>query len=296
MKKQISIERVYHIDLNSEQKEPIPNLLTKELFYDEFGNLIKEITYNPPGIVDQTIESKYDDQDRMIEEICFDGDHELLEKTLFEWDAEGKKTKEEKHYLDGSFDITNFIYNSDANLIERIQRDDEGEVESKEVFIYQDKYLIEHLKYGENEELENKKTFSFKEGKLSAEIHWDIIEQIETRKEYRFTTDGNVEKELYYNSKGDLVKKTEYLKYNNHNVVEFMEEDAYHKNTTKLAYNENNNIILQEQINAAEEINHRIERIFDQDQRPIETLTFVNSRGQGVNLHFKEIHQYEYFN
>lgn len=295
MEKKISVERIYNLDLNGGQTEPNSKLLTKELFFDEQGNVIKEITCNPPGIVDQTIESKYDTKNRLTEEACFDEDDEMLEKTMFFWDEENRKIKEEKHYLDGAFDTIIFTYNSNGDLIEKLQKDDDDEIEAKEIFVYQDKYLLEHLKYGEDEELEEKKTFLIKDGKIASETHWESSEQIETKKEFRFTEDGSVEKELFYNAKGELVKKIEYLKYNKRFVLEFVEEDPYNKNTTKLVYDENDKIIRQEQVNRDGEVNHRIERIYDDNQQIVESLTFVNSKGQGVNLHFKEIHQYEYY-
>ncbi len=295
MTRLISVERIFNLDLNSGQKEPNANLLTKEIFYDKNANVIKELSYNPPGVVDQTVESKYDDRNRLIEETCYDDNDDLLEKTLFFWDDENRKIKEEKHYLDGAMDTTLFIYNSNGDLIEKTQRDDEDEIESKEVFVYQDKYLIEHLKYGEDEELEEKKLYTIKDGKIAVETHWDRVEQTETKKEFRFSEDGSLEKELFYNSKGELIKKIEYLKYHKRFILEFVEEDQYKRNTTKLAYDENDKIILQEQFNREGLLNHKIERSFDQDQRIVESLTFVNTQGQGINLHFKEVHQYEYF-
>ncbi len=293
--KQVSVERIYNLDLNGGQTEINENLLTKELFFDEQGNLIKETTFNPPGVVDQTIESKYDAKNRIIEEICLDADEEMLEKTLFFWNEENKKVKEEKYYLDGAIDTTIFTYNPNGDLIEKIQKDDDDEIESKEVFNYQDKLLLEHLKFGEDEELEEKSTYTIENGKIAIEIHWESAEQVETKKEFRFSKDGSMEKKLFYNAKNELIKKIEFLKYKNGFVEEFIEEDQYHKNTTKIAYDENNNVIKQEQLNRNGETNHRIERIFNQDQQILETLTFVNAGGQGVNMHFKEVHQYEYY-
>ncbi|MBU1012628.1 MAG: hypothetical protein KKG99_06465 [Bacteroidetes bacterium] len=295
MNKQISIERIYNLDMNSGQTEPKQNLLTKEIFYDAQGNPTKDISYNPPGVVDQTIESKYDDQNRLIEESCLDGEEELLEKTFFEWDAKGKKIKEEKHYLDGSIDTTVFTYNQDGHLIEKLCRNDDDEMEYKEAFKFEGKQLVEYIRYDEDEEIAEKKSFTLNDNKLESEVHWTAEEKSETKKEYRYDEEGNVEKELYYNAKKQLVKKIEYQKYRGRYIEEFIEEDAYQRNTTKLEYDEKNNIILQEQFNRNGEINHRVERIFDQNQRLAETMTYVNAKGQGMNLHFKEVHQYEYF-
>jgi hypothetical protein len=294
MNKKISAEKIFQIDLNSGQTEANENMLTKEIFLDEYGNTIKEISYNPPGIIDQTIESKYDDQNRIIEESCFDEEDELLEKTLFFWNEKDKKIKEEKHYLDGSIDTTTFTYNDDANLTEKICKDDEGEIESKEVFTYKNKRLHEHIAFGEDEKIVEKKTFEFEEDKLISETHLDADEGDETRKEFRYDIDGNIEKELNYNTKNQLVKKTEFLKYKERHILEFREEDPYKNNITKLAYNEANNIILQEQFDINGNLNHRIERSFDEGQRLLESMTFVNTQGQGVSLHFKEIHQYDF--
>ncbi|PKP35054.1 MAG: hypothetical protein CVU00_04085 [Bacteroidetes bacterium HGW-Bacteroidetes-17] len=295
MNKQISIERIYNLDMNSGQTEPKQNLLTKEIFYDAQGNPTKDISYNPPGVVDQTIESKYDDQNRLIEEACFDGEEELLEKTFFEWDAKGKKIKEEKHYLDGSVDTTIFNYDSDGHLIEKLCKNDDDEIEYKEAFKFEGNQLVEYSKYNEDEEIAEKKSFTMNDGKLESEVHWTAEEGNETTKKYRYDEEGNVEKELYYNAKKQLVKKVEYQKYRGRFIEEFIEEDPYQLNTTKLEYDEKNNIILQEQFNQNGEINHRVERTFDQNQRLIETMTYVNAKGQGMNLHFKEVHLYEYY-
>jgi len=295
MSKQISIERIYNLDMNSGQTEPTQNLLTKEIYYDTQGNPIKDVSYNPPGVVDQTIESKYDDQNRLIEEACFDGEEDLLEKTFFVWDTDGKKINEEKHYLDGSIDTTVFTYNSDGHLIEKLCKNDDDEIEYKEEFKFEGKQLVEYLRYNEDKEVEEKKSLRFNNNLIEAEVHWIAEEDIETTKEYRYDEEGNVEKELYYNQKKQLVKKVEYQKYRGRLIEEFIEEDPYQRNTTKLEYDEKNNIILQEQFNRNGEINHRVERTFDQDQRLAETMTYVNAKGQGMNLHFKEIHQYEYF-
>ena len=295
MNKKISAERIFQIDLNGGQTEANNNALTKEIILDEQGNTIKEISYNPPGIIDQTIESKYDDQNRIIEESCFDQEDDLLEKTLFFWDEENKKVKEEKHYLDGSIDTTTFTYNEDGHLIEKVCKDDEGEIESKEVFNHKDKRLHEHIVFEGSEEIVEKKTFVFEDGKLVAETHLDADEGDETKKEFRYNEEGSIEKELNYNAKGQLVKKTEFLKYKGPHILEFREEDPYKNNLTKLQYDKGDNIILQEQFDINGNLNHRIERTFDEGQRLLESMTFVNTQGQGVNLHFKEIHKYEFW-
>ncbi len=293
MKKQISVERIFQIDLNSGKSEADNSTLTKERLFDEQGNTTKEVSYNPPGIVDQTIESQYDEKNRLIEESCFDEEDELLEKTIFYWDND-KKIKEEKHYLDGSIDTTTFTYNTNGQLTEKMCKDDEDEIENKELFNYDGKRLNEHMLFEGEDELIEKKTFVFENDKLISETHLDAIEGDETRKEFRYDADGNIAKELNYNPKNQLIKKTEFLKYKGQYVIEFREEDRYKNNITKLTYNEYDNIILQEQFSIDGELNHRIERNFDDGQRLLESLTFVNTQGQGVNLHFKEVHKYEF--
>ena len=295
MKNQISVEKIYRIDLNSGQTEANNNALQKELRYDKNGNLIKEINYNPPGVVDQIVAYKYDQNNRLIDESCFDDEEELLEKTIFEWGPNGHKTKAVKHYQDGSFDTTTYKFDANNKLIEKECVDDENEAESKDVFTYQGDLLTEHINYDEDGDIAERTSFIFEQGKKIEERHWESSDQAENLKKFQYDEDGNLLKELYYNPSGQLIKKTEYISYQDGLMTEFVDEDPYGKVTTKLQYDENRNIIFQEQTNGKGELNHRIERVFDEHQRVLETNTFVNVHGRGVNLSFREIHQYELF-
>ncbi|MCP4552650.1 MAG: hypothetical protein GY834_11540 [Bacteroidetes bacterium] len=294
MSKDISVEKTYRINLINKTAEEISEKqLYKESHFDRSGNLIKEINFNPPGITEQVTVNEYDKNNNLIKECCFNGDEELDEKVTIEWSSNGKKLKEHKHYLDDSFDTTTFSYNEDGNLIKKVTMDDEGSLEAKELFIYNGKTLLEHIQYNENEEAIEKKSYVYQEGKLLEEKHWEIEDGHKNSIRFEYNSDGKPEIEKHYNHKEQLVKKIEYSGYANDRILGFVEENPYHKNTTKLEYDKNNRIILQEEINKSNKINHRIERIYNEDGLLVETTTLINE--QGTFLNYKNFFHYEFF-
>lgn len=295
MSKAISVEKIYRIDLINKTAEEISEKqLYKESHFDRSGNLIKEINFNPPGIIEQVVINKYDENNNLIEECCFNSEEEMDEKVTVEWGSNGKKLKEYKHYLDGSFDTTTFSYNDDDNLIEKVTMDDEELLELKETFVYDGKNLLEHIQFNEDEEVIDKRNYVYQQEKLVEEKHWEIEDGHVNNIRYEYNSDGKIEVEKHYNHKDEMVKKIEYSGYANDRMLGFVEEDPYHKNITTLEYDNNNRIILQEQRNKANEINHRIERFYNEDGLLKETRTLI--KGEGTFLNYKNIYRHDFFN
>ena len=78
-------------------------------------------------------------------------------------------------------------------------------------------------------------------------------------------------------------------------VNKVIEENKQAKSVLNLTHDGNNNVIVQEELNANGDINHRVERKYDDENNMIESKVAINRHGQGRNEDYTIEIKYEFF-
>ena len=99
---------------------------------------------------------------------------------------------------------------------------------------------------------------------------------------------------LQYNTKNQLIEKATYTEDETEHVVEIPQEDAGGIKHTRSTYDEKGNTILQEELNDNEELNHRIERSYNEHGDMAESTIYIDNHGNSANQFYTIRYDYEY--
>jgi len=135
-------KNVFRDDHTGQKEEAEPMLLNVTEYHPEWGKPILESQHNQFGDAEQQTLSEYNDTGFLVREVLREPDGEILEEKTFEPDDQQRVKKEFRHYLDGTFDVLEFFYDEKGHVVRKILSDDEGEVETEEVFEYRNGLLM----------------------------------------------------------------------------------------------------------------------------------------------------------
>ncbi|HNW99228.1 MAG TPA: hypothetical protein PKK00_12535 [Bacteroidales bacterium] len=263
--------------------------------YDTDEHPLMEISYSKDGSVEQKCVNKYNTQGKVIEELLYNEDDEIDEKKTYEYNEKCDVLNSKLYYADGSFDITNYLYDENNNLIEKNTVDSDGELESKKVLTYENGKLSSEIS-------------TDAEGIVTNKLHIDYDEKGNETKIERYIAvdDKTTRTEIIYNEKDEksevlnyvnnkLVSKQLYELNEKEQLVKIEEEEQYSASTTVFTYDERGNMTEQTETNEAGELNSRITRKFNENNKLDEVYVTVDRHGRGINQNYKIQYIYEYF-
>lgn len=300
MKKSIKTETIFKINtvienINSEEL----NLKENKYSYKEInkeGNITLEINYDAFGAVAEKIVRTFDDNSNLIEEIYYDEGEEIAERKTYERADDGALKFEYTHYLDGSADTLSYQYDNEKNIVSKVLKDDEDYVESTEKFEYKNNKLVKKEVFDENNNLTEKETYEYDEnGNVIEYFNQDNDKYNEFRIVNKYDEAGSRTKSLKYNSRKQLIQKSTFSVDEKNRVTKIIEEDPKGVTTTYLKYDNKSNVIFQEEFNANNEINSRVERKFDEDSNILESKGFIDMHSMGINQNYILKYKYEFF-
>jgi len=145
---------------------PNEKFLTKEDYWDENGNILKEIEYNEEGMLISKNIFKYNEANLLINEKNYIENEELSQERIIDRNDAGLIIREKINYMDGSHTIRNF-YRPEANYIKIESIDSEEGLESIEKIKTDEKnrVLLREI-FDENNELISKEENRFEEDNL----------------------------------------------------------------------------------------------------------------------------------
>lgn len=159
-------------------------VLEVESFYDENGNITIQMNSDEEGNLVEKSVFQYDAHNRIIRHelhMLMDDVHEIL---VYERDDKGRVLSETKMYGDDMGEQTLYTYGEHESPVSIQRFDSDGEPESFEELTYNASgYPVEHLKFGPDKNLAEKTIISYNEKNKPVE-------------------------RLLTNSKGDLIKTT----------------------------------------------------------------------------------------
>jgi len=262
--------------------------------FDNNGNMIIEKAFNSVGEFHEFNEYQYDEKGFLIEKVIYLDEDEVAERAQYTNDETGKPLKKTTIYQESSEDYTEYFYNAEGNIIEKIRKDDDGYVEEREAVEYEGKLLVAQYSYGLDNVLLQKSTFKYDEaGNSISNIYEDYLGSDRSRIDYAYNEAGLKEKMLTYNSEGHLVSKTLYEYDEKKRIVEVIEEDRTSYKMSKMTYNDNDNVILQEEFDKEDNLTLSIDRTYNEAFDIVKSAVFIESSGQEVAQYYEVDYEYE---
>jgi hypothetical protein len=100
---------------------------------------------------------------------------------------------------------------------------------------------------------------------------------------------------LKYDDNGKLLEKNLYTYDDKNNLIETIEETPYKKITTQIVRDEAGNAITQKEFNREGNLNHDVERDYDEFGNVTEVRSFVSGSGQRPDRKYILRYDYEFF-
>ena len=296
MKNKIKTSLTYHSDLGSEETMESTNreTLQQKVVFDIQGNVEEHIQYLSDGSIEDRVTNAYNTDGKLAEEVLYDADGVIAERRTLEYSEKGKLLKEFKHYEDGSRDITTYVYDEAGHLTEKIFGDDSSYVEKREVFTFEGDKLISVQEFGEEDDLLKSRTYTY-------DADGNLEESSESptdnggRKVTIFNSNALPELVKYYSEAGNLIARHTYEYNENGQVTDISEETQSGTSSSHTEYDENGQAVIIEDKSANEELNHRIERTYDQGGNILTSHVFINGQGRNHNQHYLERIEYIFF-
>ncbi len=263
--------------------------------YNKQDKIIEDIRYNQDGSIEQMYKYRYDDKGQMIEETLSYSEDETAEKRTFELDDKGLVKKEFRPYLDGSVDTLVYNYDSENNLIEKTIIDSDNDIDSKEVFEYNNKKLTKESAYEGTDNLISYNIYKYDEaGNRVETIKWEAEDNKKIKIVDCFNEKGSRTKSLVYNSLNQLISKTIFIEEND-KIIQIIEENQYKKDTTNIIYDKKGNIIEEKEYNIKNQLNHKVTKEYNDNNDIIESAVFIDRHEQGINQDYVVRYEYEMF-
>lgn len=285
----------YHLIDAWESEIDLEPYLFNEIEYDEFGNIVMEVTHNADYSTTSKSNRKFDENGWLTEEILWDENDEIMERTTYNRDTEGRILSQLEHYLDGSYDTTEFEYDENGNIVRKTTINDDNETEGHETFLYENGKLIKTEEFDDEDKLISGNEYEYDENgnntvQISRTLEGGYVKIVSEFDENNYRI-----KQLRYNEIGRLIEKTMYVHDENGRVTEVLEEDEHKKNTTNFTLNEQGNATWQIETDIFGETALRVERIYDNEGNIIKLIAFIKSPGNYPDQNYILSYEYEYF-
>ena len=258
------------IGLSNEQIEE-KEYLYKKVVADNNGNTLEEHYFSADESVEVSFFFEYNDNGQLIGTLEKDEDNEIVENRTFAYNSDGLLSKEYIHYLDGTADEISYAYNEDLLLVSKVFVDSDGEKGNYHTFAYQNGKIISEAEFDSNDKLLTSQSFTRDEQNRLVEenikTHDDAYRQV-----YVYN-DGELPfQRKRYNNKNQLVERISYTYNENGNYTEMKTEGTQGIDITTFEYDENQNLVLQEERSTEGELKSSISQSFDNENRILTSI------------------------
>jgi len=260
--------------------------------FNDAGQPVEAITYNPDGSVEHLFKYQYNSEGKVEHELLFEGNGELTQHRSMEYLPDGQIAKESIHYLDGSADELIYTYDQSGRLISRRSIDSEGETGNYLVNVYEGEQLLSETEYDIAGEIITQRRIVYsEEGKINEEVF--VTPEENYHIVYNYDDDGTASVRRRYNADKRLTERNTFTYDSEGRLSESMEETSSGIEITYTAYDAAGNVILQEEKTEDGELLSRIERTWDETNRPLTTTVLMQRPGQQLPQHYRIRIQYD---
>ncbi len=264
--------------------------------YNQQGLLLEQKVFDADGNLFEYVLNAYNENGFLVSEKYIAGDVETTEEKSYQRNENGLILSEFKHYADGSIDTTKYEYDSQFRIISMHTFDEEGDLETKEVFEYQGEYLKKKEVYDNLDNLLLREEIKVDEqGNTREVIRWDDESDETTRAIFLYNNAGLKVEEQKFDEEGTLVDHIKFIEDESGRVMSIVEQGQTKETRTHFQYDEQGNQILQVVVNAENKEIVRVERKFNEDNEMIYSNVFVDGEGRSLNQHYEVVVEYTYF-
>jgi len=271
--------------------------LTSVEEFDMNGNVVKTLSFNHAGDISEHYQYKFDERNNMTEELIYFDEHALVEHHIFTYDQSDKRIEEKVTYEEGGEIIVEYSYDEHGNMVQRLQKDSEGEIEETEKFEYDNGKIMRTFLYDVDNMEVNRREYAYNEnGKLIKFSFFSADPDASFVTENFYDEKGVREKTLKYNSKNQLIEKTIYTTDETDKVIEIYEEDVRSVKKTCFTHDDKNNVVKQEEFNKNDELILSIERTFNEEGTLLEALVYIQDPSENIRSMYASKYEYEFYN
>jgi len=264
--------------------------LYQKIELNEAGFPLSEETYMEDGSLQHRFTYRYDDQNRVVEEILTEGDGMISEHRSMEYDEQGRLSRELLHYQDETCDVTEFVRDENGRTLVKRTLDSDGEEETRTEFVYDKGNLVTQKTYTSGDKTEEVNyTFDAdnhlleEEGELP-DGSYSIVNE--------YDENGRQSLSKRYNSEGNLVERNIFT-YAETGELELLKTETVSGITfTNLQHDENGRLLVQEEKDETDQPVSRLQRTYDEQGRLL--TSSVNIAGSSYRAPQDYRIRYEY--
>jgi hypothetical protein len=270
--------------------------------FDINNNRIKDIDYTSSGEIETASRFKYDDKDRLIEEMHYFDEEEVGEVVRYKFNEEGKTKEIETTYADGSVSLKKI--SRLENMLSVKAYDEDGEQDGEDLIKYnEDGKVVEEINFDEDHAVAQRAVYTYNnKQQVESRIDYGAKDEFLQKVVFEYDNNGNAVRETQLNRKDKPVRQVVY-NYNKENKLVGW-ENSQHMHKSK--YNEEGKLVYEETIN---NINKMVEGFteykFDEDGLLAQSRSFEMGEQYQMQpgvmartkLNFVVIrYEYEFFN
>jgi YD repeat-containing protein len=298
-KRIVKTERAVRVDytimsaLDEEVGEVRYPYLEKE--YDPSGNLIREISYDNAGSIQEHYEYKYDSQGRRIEAKNFYDEEEVVELVLYTYDKDDKPVSAMKTYADGSEEAISYTYDDDGKLLSRVVVNDEGEEDESEEWKYDGDLEVTYEKREYGEPVFREMQEYDEHGRLIRVILWDGPDGKVTINNLSYDTSGRRNLIEKRDEQGRIISVIRISAFDGEEPAEIAETAAGGTTTTRYTYNAQGQPMLQQDISMDGFVTNEVVRSYTEEGLLRTTEVTADRRGEGMNFRYRIEYEYQFY-
>lgn len=294
MDKKIKSLTITHKDIDTDEDfniiEEFGGYLSGSTDYSTSGKVVLEKSFNSQGEIQEKIEYKYDEYDRITSQLMYYDENEVVERREYLYNEHGILYRINKYYSEGTSEYTQYLYNEAGFLTEKKSFSEDHEHEETEVFEYQGGSIVREVKYDNDMKPVYEQKINRSDDET--EIITMDIDTGTTRKVEEYDNEGRRSKILAYDKKDRLISRIQY-NYEDNNIVRITDEKASGTETTILHYNDHGDVFLQEEIDQNDFYKSRVMRTYD-DFLLKSTQVYINNYGKTPDVNYLLEFEYEF--
>lgn len=297
MERKLKTEKIYRILIKPDQEiedEADERILQSLNEFDHSGNMTMEITYNADESINEKNEYHYDDSGRVIRSVIYSEDNEALETRKYYYDDAGKTLKEEVLYMDGSVDTIDYHYEDDL-LKKKILSTDDGEIEGKEIYQYEEDRMTLYEKYEDDNRLVHQVKNVYKDGVIQESRTWESVNDMTSRQIIYFNEHGRRKEELRYDHNERLTGRHQFEEDDQGRILKVMEESTRGKYSTEYSYDQQGRQFTKTETDMNGQMVSKIERSYNDEGRLKSGEISYRDRMTGTIQKYRIIYEYDYY-
>lgn len=270
--------------------------------YNENADIIETTKLGADGEMETKLYFIYDDKGNMIEETHYHEDEELFtERKRYLRNTNGNIITEEKHYLDGSIEKTEYQYDKNENLIKKTQYDEDTISEGHVEFAYDEKKrLLESSKFDESGNLVDKIHLIYDENdQIIQTQEEDQLNNVHLVSLNTYNENNEISESIVKDLKGRIFSKVQNSYDDQGKLEKRIIEDfrEYPKiDIIYYHYDEQKQLIEEETQGPSEEIRRKISYEYDAEGNTLLSFHYDTELTQNTGMHYwKTRMEYEFF-